>query len=110
MASIDAKYGCSLEFSTIFFPIRASFLSPAPGTNSAMYFIIGIRSMMNTPTLPAFAKVFTADSASPTKGSSIGFVSIPYVIDSAVPPTALSNSSINNYAAIDEIKGTNLLP
>ena len=104
MASIDAKYGRSLRSSTNFRPIRASLLNPTPGTNSRMYLIIGISSMRNAPTFAAFSTVFTADSASPTKGSSIGFMSIPYAIDRAVPPTALS-SSIDDHVANRQDKG-----
>ena len=99
IASIDAKYGRSLKLSTNFRPTRACFLSSRPGTNSGRYLIIGIRSISNAPTFPAFVILFTADSASSMKGSLIGFMSIPYVNDRAAPPTALNSSSINNHVA-----------
>ena len=99
MASIDAKYGRSLKFSTNFRPIRACFLNPPPGMSSGMYLIIGIRSMRSAPTLPAFARVSIADSASSMKGSSIGFIPIPYVNDRAVSPTALNSSNFNDHVA-----------
>ena len=99
MAFIAAKYGRSLKFSTNCRPIRACFLNPPPGTSSGMYLIIGIRSTRSAPTLAAFARVSIADSASSMKGSSIGFIPIPYANDRAVSPTALNSSSINDHVA-----------
>ena len=99
MASIDSKYGRSLKFSINFRPIRAFFLNSRPGTNSGMYLIIGIRSMNNAPTLAAFVRLLAADSASSMKGSSIGFISIPYANDRAMPPTVLSSKCINDHVA-----------
>ena len=105
MASIDAEYGRSLNLSTNFRPIRACFLNPTPGTNSGMYLIIGIMSMRSAPTLAAFVRVSTVNSASSMKGSSIGFISIPYANDRAVPPTALNTNSINDQVANRRARG-----